>query len=92
LPRTVSVAIEIRCEGTLVKCKISRMVSDFFQLSTAYDYFQDVSFHSEFNHYGLGVRDAYDQLSNIPEPSTYLLVGTGLLGLLGYFWRRKLNG
>ena len=31
--------------------------------------------------------------SQVPEPSTYLLFATGLLGIIGYGWRRrKLNG
>jgi hypothetical protein len=27
--------------------------------------------------------------SPVPEPGTWLLMGTGLVGLLGYGWRRR---
>jgi MYXO-CTERM domain-containing protein len=27
--------------------------------------------------------------ASVPETSTLLLAATGLLGLLGYFWRRR---
>ena len=30
-----------------------------------------------------------DTFASVPEPSTWLMFGTGLLGLLGYGWRRR---
>lgn len=40
----------------------------------------------------LTFRDSADTLAAIPEPSSFLLLGTGLLASLGYAWRRrKLN-
>lgn len=31
-------------------------------------------------------------LTVVPEPSTWLMFGTGLVGLLGYVWRRRTHG
>ena len=45
-------------------------------------------------HYGtqgqidLGIRFA-NQLASLPEPSTLILAGTGLLALAGYWWRKR---
>lgn len=36
-----------------------------------------------------GTFNAPSSLSEVPEPSTYLLLITGALGLLGYRWRRQ---
>jgi hypothetical protein len=33
--------------------------------------------------------DALEAVATIPEPGTWLLLATGLVGLLGYGWRRK---
>ena len=52
--------------------------ADSFQLSTDFDYFQDVSFSSKFNHYGLGITTILGQGTPIPEPSTWILMMTGL--------------
>lgn len=46
---------------------------------------------SEFWH-GLTVGAMGLPSSPVPEPSTWLLMGTGLLGLLGYGWRRRKQG
>lgn len=35
------------------------------------------------------VFDQLPQQQPVPEPSTYLMFGTGVLGLLGYGWRRR---
>jgi hypothetical protein len=35
------------------------------------------------------VEEFRQDFSQVPEPSTYLLFGTGILGLLGYAWRKR---
>lgn len=52
---------------------------------------------SIFWHFNVGgvITDATDNISFqsdvVPEPSTFLLLGTGFLGFLGYGWRKKLH-
>ena len=36
-----------------------------------------------------GFSVTYHGISDVPEPSTWILMGTGLVGLLGYRWRRR---
>lgn len=39
-----------------------------------------------------GAKAVFDNLHVTPEPGTWLLLSTGLVGLLGYGWRRKHQG
>jgi fibronectin-binding autotransporter adhesin len=39
--------------------------------------------------YSLTTVGGYIDLMVVPEPSTFILLGVGLLGLLGYVWRRR---
>jgi hypothetical protein len=39
--------------------------------------------------YSGGIQLSAFEANPIPEPSTFLLFGTGLVGLLGYGWRQR---
>jgi hypothetical protein len=54
--------------------------------------FQYSSGVGDFAHYRAGIEDDYGQFTTTPEPSTWLLLGSGLLGLAGLAMKSRSAG